>query len=388
MRILIVHNEYGSPSGEEHALSAIAGLLEEKGHHVSWFLRSSSEISGLSGKAAAFFSGVYNPHAGRELGVFLRQQSVDVALVQNLFPFLSPSILPVLKKSGIPVVMRCPNYRLFCPNGLHLSHGKVCERCLGGREYWCILKNCENNLFKSTGYALRNAAARISRRIFDNVDMFVVLSEFQRQRFIESGIAPERLAILPNMAPFTAEIPAEDIGEMVSFVGRVSPEKGIEDFVAAAARLPDISFAVAGDYDQMPDLPKSGPDNIQWMGFLQRGDLNDFYRQSRVLVFPGRWFEGFPNVIAGAMAAGKPVIASGLGAVAEIVEHEKTGLLFDPGNIVELTNAIKRLYTDPDLCVRMGVAGRNKTEIVYSHEAVYKRVLNIFEEVSVLRNST
>lgn len=354
-------------------MRAIAGLLEENGHQVNWFLRSSADIKGAKEETRAFFSGIHSPGAVKALCRFLQEYAVDVALVQNLYPLLSPSILPVLRQAGIPVVMRCPNYRLFCPIGLHLYRGKICERCLNGREYWCVIRNCENSLAKSVGYALRNATARISRRIVDNVEIFVVLSEFQRQRFIAEGILPERLAVVPNVAPVVTNDRSDDLGRMVSFVGRVSQEKGIADFLDAAARLPDIPFAVAGDYEQMPELTQKSSGNVRWMGFLTGKDLEAFYRQSRLLVFPGRWFEGFPNVIAGAMALGKPVIASRLGGVPEIVEHRKTGLLFESGNVPELIKAIERLYNNPSLCTRLGQAGSAKAETDYSRKAVYER---------------
>ena len=364
-------------SGEEYALQAIANLLEINGHQVDWFMRSSSDIQGFKKNAHAFFSGLHCLKTMRELKAFLQRSSFDVAIVQNLYPFLSPSILPVLREFNIPVMMRCPNYRLFCPNGLHLSHGKICEKCLGGREYWCLFQNCENNVFKSLGYALRNTAARLSRSIVDHVDLFVVLSEFQRMRFIAGGIPPERIEILPNIAPSTLEPHFEDAGKTVSFVGRISLEKGIKDFMVAAARLPDIPFAVAGDHHQMHDFLKSAPKNIQWRGFLSDKNLIDFFHQSRILLFPSNCFEGFPNVITNAMAAGKPVIASRLGGVPEIVDHERTGLLFAPGNLSEMVNFVKQLYADPALCSRLGAAGRVKAETVYSRGAVYKKLLTI-----------
>lgn len=381
MKILILHNKYSAPSGEEHALQAIASLLEENGHHVIWFLRSSKDILGVKEKFRAFFSGIHSPGAVKALRCCLKSNTVDAALVQNLYPLLSPSILLVLDEFHIPVVMRCPNYRLLCPNGLHLSHGNVCEHCLGGKEFWCVLKNCENNLFKSTGYALRNAAARISRRIMDNVSLFIVLSEFQKKRFMASGIQQYRIKIISNIAPAVHEKTSDNPGQTVSFVGRISPEKGIIDFMAAAARLPDIPFAVAGNHDEIPGLVNSSPGNVRWMGFLRGRDLDEFYHQSRILVVPGRCFEGFPNVITHGMNMKKPVIASRLGGVPEIVDHGKTGLLFEPGNVTALTAAIQELYADPALCTRMGEAGNRKAATVYSPKAVYEKWKETFEQV-------
>lgn len=379
MRILIAHNEYGAFSGEEHALWTLSGLLEEHGHEIIWFLRSSAGIRGAAAKAHAFFAGIHSTGAAADLAGLLNARPVDAALVQNLYPLLSPSILPVLRKHHVPLIMRCPNYRLFCPNGLHLSHGEVCERCLGGREYWCILRNCENDLLKSVGYALRNAAARRSRRITANVDRFIVLSAFQKRRFSANGIPWEKLAILPNIAPAFPTGASDDAGDGVAYVGRISPEKGIEAFLSAAARLPDIPFVVAGDPAPMPDLPRQAPANVQWKGFLKGKALDDLYRRTRMLVFPGKWFEGFPNVIARAMAAGKPVVASDLGAIPEIVEHLRCGLLFAPGDIEEMTECIRQLYADPERCRQMGDAGRVKAGTEYSRIAVYQRLISVFK---------
>ena len=281
---------------------------------------------------------------------------------------------------GVPVVMRCPNYRLFCPSGLHLSHGQVCERCLGGKEYWCVLRNCENDGFKSLGYALRNAVARITRSILDNVSIFIVLSQFQKQRFIHAGIPAHRLEILPNVVPQANGDGSDQIGELVTFVGRASPEKGIGDFVAAARHLPDLPFAVAGATDRVPDLVASSPPNVRWLGFLKEKELNEAYTRSRVLVFPFRWFEGFPNVITHSMALQRPVLASRIGAVPEIVDEGRTGLLFDTGNVDDLVTKLRTLYADKARCREMGAAGRAKALAAYGPEGVYTRLMEIYQQ--------
>jgi len=380
LRILILHNEYAAVSGEEHALRAIERLLLENGLDISWFLKSSAVIKNHADKAKAFFAGIHIHSSVKELRIFLQRQTFDIAFVQNLYPFLSPSILPVLKEFNIPVIMRCPNYRLFCPNGLCLSKGEVCERCLGGKEYWCVIRNCEENFFKSLGYAARNAAARLTGRILNNVDVFIVLSEFQKKRFISQGIPEKRIAILPNIAPVVDASNSGKIGDLVSYVGRVSPEKGISTFLEAAYHLPNIPFAVAGSYEQMSHLPKSSSPNVKWLGFLQGAELDKLFMKSRILVSPSLCFEGFPNVIARAMKTEVPVIASRLGGVPEIVDEGHTGLLFEPGNSKDLVRQISKLYENPDMCRLLGAAGRIKAEKEYSPATVYRKLMEIFEQ--------
>lgn len=387
--ILIAHNDYARFSGEENAVRTMGDVLTEFGHTVSWLRASSAIIDNrLSMKIRALASGFHNPAAGLRMERRLSEKAFDIVQVQNLYPFLSPAILYPPRRLRLPVVMRTPNYRLFCPTGLHLSRGKVCERCLGGREWNCVLRNCMDDPFKSIGYAMRNAFARVRRSIIDNVTLFIVLSRFQRQRFIEGGIAPERIAILPNIAPDAPGGPSTGPGDGIAFVGRVSPEKGITTFLDAAARLPDKKFIVAGETSSMPGIEKRATENVTFTGFLKGPALDALFEQSRILVFPSMWFEGFPNVIAKAMSHGKPVIAGRIGAIPEIVAENSTGLLFEPGNAAELTDRITRLYARPERCRELGENGRRKAAAEYSREAYYRTLMESYARAAELAAMT
>ena len=224
MKILYIHNDYARPSGEEHASASLAALLEEQGHTVEFFRRSSAEVvDSTTGKIKAFFTGISNPAAARAVARKLDEFQPDLVQVQNLYPLLSPDIFRPIKERKIPVVMRCPNYRLFCPNGL-CYNGKVCEACFGGREWNCFFRNCAGSRFKSLGYAVRGWAARASRRILDNVDMFIVQTEFQKQKFIQQGIPAGRIGIVPGIMPRIEPAGEWFPGNTVTFVGRVSEE--------------------------------------------------------------------------------------------------------------------------------------------------------------------
>ena len=382
MKILFAHNEYGRPSGEEHALESIAELLRNHGHSVDWFCRSSAEIQSSLHKLQAFFSGVYSHRSRVQMTKVLSKTAFDVVHVQNLFPFLSPSILAPCRDRKIPIVMRCPNYRLFCPSGLHLSKGDYCERCLGGKEYWCVLRNCEGDHFKSLGYALRNVTARLTGAIIDRVKIFIVLSEFQKRRFISQGISPGQIEILPNMVPFTEHVASADDADWVSFVGRASPEKGIEDFLETARQLPEIPFVVAGATERMPHLLARSSANVRWLGFLSGDALESVYSKSRIVVMPSRCFEGFPNVVAHAMMAARPVVASRLGAMPEIVEEGRSGLMYDAADTTALTKSILQLYPDRERCIEMGRVGRQKAMRDYSPAVIYKRLMEIYNKAT------
>jgi glycosyltransferase involved in cell wall biosynthesis len=276
MKILYIHNNYQKPSGEEHAAEGLVSLLEDHGHTVQWYRRGSAELDEMPlGKVRAVFLSLYNPKAYKAVDQLIRSFQPDVVQVQNLFPLISPRVLKCIKSHHVPLVMRCPNYRLFCPTGLFFdSEGKVCERCTGaGKELNCIRKNCMDSHFKSAAYALRNATARWTDVYRTYVDQFIVQSTFQKQKFSELGVPAERISILPGLTPPITPSTEHREPHYFTFVGRVSREKGIDDIIYAAKKLPHVHFAIAGkvnaEFQQALQLP-----NVSLKGFLNNEELD------------------------------------------------------------------------------------------------------------------
>lgn len=383
MKILFIHNNYSKPSGEEAASGELAHLMEEHGHEVRWFRKSSADISGFWEKIKAFWLGIYNPNAAKNLAKVLDEFKPDAVQVQNIYPFISTSIFKPIKQKGIPVVMRCPNYRLFCPNGLCLDQqGKICEKCFGrGKEFWCAYKNCEGSRLKSIGYALRGLFARTSRNILDSVDMFIVQSEFQKRKFVSQGIQEKRIAIVPGIAPSVVNPNEWNAGEYVSFVGRVSAEKGIDEFIVAARMNPELPFKVAGNVDAAYNIPVDLPKNVEFVGFLKGKDLDDFYLKSRLVVVPSKWYEGFPNVIVRGMSHGRPIVTTDIGAMQSIIRNGENGVLVPPANGKALGESIQKLYADVKLCKLYAQKAMKDTSDKYSRERIYEIISGIFGEL-------
>ena len=384
MKILFIHNEYAKLSGEEQSVINLTRLLTAHGHEVDLLKRSSAEISdSLSGKIKSFFTGIHNPCAVKAVRQKIEAFKPDVVQVQNLYPLFSPSIIPAIKEMGVPVVMRCPNYRLFCPNGLCYDiNGELCEQCFNGHEWNCYKKNCLGSRVKSLGYTVRNIAARKTGRILDHVDTFIVQTEFQRQKFIRQGIPESKLAILPGIAPQMDPPPEQwPNGNAVTYIGRVSAEKGIFDFLKAAEALPQIPFVVAGSYDDFPNLPQTAPNNVKWLGFLRGNELRQAYLDARIVVVPSRCYEGFPNVIVTAMMLQRPVLATDLGAASSIISHDVDGRLFPVHDIDALTNSIQALYDDEGTCRKLALAGQSSAAARFSAESVYQTLLTIYQKL-------
>jgi glycosyltransferase involved in cell wall biosynthesis len=385
VRILIVHNSYGRFSGEEAVVRSLADLLRGAGHAVDEFTRHSADAQSMYiGAVRAFFSGIYSHGSRKAMRRMIHQERPDVIHIHNLFPWISPAILPECRRAGVPVVMTVHNYRLVCPNGLHMPKGRyeICEKCCGGREYWCVIRNCEHNFCKSLGYALRNYTARRFGLFTENVSLFACLTEFQRRRLSAEGYPEDRLRVIPNMCPVDTEAPgisAKD-GHFVAYVGRIGPEKGIGLLLTAAEELGNIPFLLAGSYDAMPDLVSRAPANVIFLGSLDRQTLAAFYGQSRFLILCSTCFEGFPMAVVEAMTFARAVIAPRVGGIPEIVEDSVTGLLFAPGQADELAGKIRYLWDRPELCRQMGQAGREKALREYSPEKYHDRLMAIYEE--------
>ena len=384
MDVLIVHNAYAKPSGEEVMLDRIAGLLGSYGHRVSTFYRSSAEVKGYRGKTKAFFSGMYSPHGRRNMRDVVAQNRPDVAQVQNLFPLISPSVLLECSAETIPIVMRCANYRLLCPSGLLMTRGEVCERCAGGSEWWCVLKNCEHSLPKSLGYALRNHVARRFRLFLDNVAIYICQTEFQKAKLVTAGFPRDRISVIPNMCMPNGFQPSNGLGDHVGYIGRLSPEKGVSALLTAARMLASVEFKAAGSLARMPDLPEQASANLEFVGHLEHESLDRFYKACSMLVVPSVCYEGFPSVIIDTMVRGKPVVCSRIGGLPEIVDDGFTGLLFEPGNAADLAEKIQYLWERPQLCRRMGQAGRAKALREYSPEKYYQRLMAVYERAMEL----
>ena len=382
MKVYQVYNEPRSRFGGERAVvDATTRVLTENGHESRLLMKSSRSLEdSFFGRFCAFFGGVYNIRAYRRMRRLLEDDRPDVVHVHGVYPMFSPSILVACRRAGVPVVMTVHNYNLTCPTWYHLYKGRVCEDCVGGHEYRCVLKNCRNSIPESFAYALRSAVARRFRLFHDNVGMLIVLTSFAKARLLQAGFRDGQMVVIPNPAPMaeTAASPVE--GEYIAFAGRMSPEKGVDTLLAAARRMAAVPFKVAGDGPALSEMTAKAPRNVEFAGRLDAGDLQTFYAGARIVVVPSVWFEQFPMVILEAMALGLPVVASRIGGLSEIVEDGVTGCLFDPGNAEDLAEKLGSLWNNPELRRNMGRAGREKVLRQYTRDRYYNNLMAVYQE--------
>ena len=381
MRVLHVYNSHRGGGGSDTATVATIEVLRQRGVDVDVFVRDSRDLpANLNGKVIAFIGGIYAAEAVRAFADHIAHRRPDLVHVHELYPLISPWVLRRCNEAGIPVVMTCNDFRLSCPIATHYTHGATCYKCAGGREYWCVVRNCRSSVPESLAFALRNASARQFGLFDRGVRRFIAISDYQRTLMTgQSGMDPRRVALNPCAidVPTTAVAdPAQ--GSYVAYAGRFVFEKGVEVMVQAC-RQAGVPMRFAGD---APHHPAVRPDDqAEFVMTRSKAELADFYRGARMLVVPSVWPETFGIVAAEAMGHGIPVVASRTGGLQGSIRDGETGLLAEPGNVADFAAKIGRLWADPDLVRRLGSGAREHALQAFSHQAHFDRLMRIYNEV-------
>jgi glycosyltransferase involved in cell wall biosynthesis len=166
------------------------------------------------------------------------------------------------------------------------------------------------------------------------------------------------------------------------FVGRLAPEKGTGTMLAAWDRLGTrIPLKIVGDGPLKDRVVEAAArqSNVEWLGHRPVEDVHALMRKADMLVFPSEWYETFGRVAAEAFAAGTPVIAANIGAVAELVEHGRTGLKFCPGDPEDLVTQVEWALSHPAELRRMRGEVRAEFESKYTAERNYRALMEIYE---------
>lgn len=382
MKILVVHNRYQQPGGEDQVFVAETALLEARGHRVLRYTTHNDRVAGMNRLALAKDT-LWNSSIYRELRALMRRERPNVAHFHNTFPLVSPAGYHAARAEGVPVIQTLHNYRLLCPNAQLFRDGGVCEDCLGKAVPWPgVVHECYRGSRTASGsVAAMLTAHRALRTWTEKVDAYVALTEFARRKFIEGGLPAEKIVVKPN---FVRPDPGsgEGRGGYALFVGRLSPEKGIVTLLAAWKRLGGrVPLKIVGDGPLADKVVKAanGRSRVEWLGYRSAAEVHALMKEAAALVFPSEWYETFGRVAAEAFAAGTPVIAANIGAVAEIVEHGRTGLRFSPGDPEDLAAQVGWILTHPAERTRMRRKARAEFEARYTAERNYRMLMEIYE---------
>ncbi len=384
MRILTVHNYYQQPGGEEQIFVTEGDLLESHGHEVFRYTLNNDQITIMNPLSLAKNT-LWNSTVYRELRSIIRQQKPQVAHFHNTFPLISPAAYYAAKDEGVAVVQTLHNYRLLCPNALFFRQGKVCEDCLGKLlPFPGVVHGCYRDSRSASAMVAATMGFHSILGTWSNaVDQFIAYSQFAMEKFIQAGFPPEKLTFKTNFL-YPAPEPGEGKGGYAVFVGRLSVEKGLGIMLDAWRKLDHkMPLKILGN-GPMADLVKEAVQEmpeIEWLGRKSLEEVYEVVGNAACLVFPSEWFETFGRVAIEAFAKGTPVVASNIGAISELVDHERTGLLFQVSNSTDLANKIDWILTHPKELSQMRQAARSEFLEKYSADQNCKQLIEIYRTI-------
>jgi glycosyltransferase involved in cell wall biosynthesis len=237
----------------------------------------------------------------------------------------------------------------------------------------------------SAGVAMMLAFHRAKNTWLEQVDLYIALTEFARQKFIEGGLPADKIVVKPNFVGLDPGI-GEGQGGYALYVGRLSVEKGLDTLLAAWKQLKSrIPLKIVGEGPlaaQVIEATKQLP-SVEWLGRRPMTEVYDLMGEAKFLVFPSKWYETFGRVAVEAFAKGTPVIAANIGAIAELVEAGRTGLHFRPGDAEDLATQIEWALENSEKLSQMRQAARVEFEAKYTAEKNYQRLMDIYAKAQL-----
>ena len=384
-KVLIVHNYYQIPGGEDTVVANEKKMLEEHGHEVVLYTRHNSELKTMSKlkKLLLPFTTIFNIRTYREIKKIIRNEHIDIVHVHNTLNLISPSVYYAARKCKVSVFQTIHNFRLLCPGATFYRDGHICEDCVKKGLKCAVKHKCYRGSKLQTLACVINTKIHRMTGIYGKIN-FICLTEFNREKLLLlKGIEPEHVFVKPNFVESNPDsVPEQERLDQFVFAGRLDKLKGIDILFEAwktmGQKSPLLIVCGTGPMeDWCKSFIKEHNLNIEMKGFVQNKEALEIISKSKALILPTQWYEGFPMSIVEAFSVGTPVICSDLGNAGSIVEEEITGWKFKSDDVTDLIKAVNRC-TDISKSVRLIYQKK------YSEEINYLELLRIYDRVKMI----
>lgn len=389
MKIILSHNYYGSssPSGENQVVEAEMELLLKHGHNLKMHTRHSDDIrsQGIIGSIRGALSTPWNPYEFRNINEKVRNFKPDLVHVHNTFPLLSPAIFHSIGGRAARV-LTIHNYRIFCPSAIFLRNSEICTECIDKKfPFPAVINGCyRNSRLATLPLAFNVYLHKILGTWKNQVDAFITLTEFQKELMIKAGLPREKVFVKPNFFPGKPKVkPWSEHHSYVVYAGRLSEEKGVLSLLNAwrdwGPSAPELR--IIGDGKLRPVLEKMAYGlPISFLGTMSKDDTLEQISLAKLLILPSECFETFGLVAIEAFAHGVPVAVSNIGSLSSIVQHGRTGIVFQPSNPLSLLHEVKKAWHTPKLLESLGLNAYAEFESKYTEKANYLMLMEIYNE--------
>ena len=406
MNILVANWTWFPSGGDWTYIENVTKLYQKNGHQVIPFSMQDERnfpsayqkyfISNINYKAlnvnkkisAGFMvlsKSIYSNEAQQCLEDLLDKVDIQLAHLNLINHYITPSILKVLKKRNIPIIWTLHDYTPICPESTFISNDKICEACKDGKFYNAVLSKCKkNSLLPSIAAAAENYVHHL-KGYYKDVDHFICPSVFSYEKYKSFNFFKDKLHHLYHGYDFSNATNLDFIEQVnekyIVYVGRLERIKGVLTLLKAMKVNPAISLKIIGYGTQEDELKKFAKDNqlknIEFMGKKPKEEVWTLIKQSAFLICPSEWYEVLGFTIVEALLLGKPVIGSNIGAIPETVIDNKTGLLFEAGNELELANKINKLFNDDTLIAKLAANAKEHAENLFNPQSHFEGLKKI-----------
>ena len=385
MKILLIHCHYRLPGGEDAVFAAERALLEQHGHTVVVYERSNEEAAHGAAKALLPFRAVWNRRAARDVRNIIEQQHIDAVHIHNTLLLLSPAVVRAAKKCGVPVVLTLHNFRLFCPNGILLRDGRVCEDCPHHGLHCALRHRCYRGSRLQTVLCVLSTRLHRALKTYSRLH-YITLTDFNRQKLLAlKQIPPENVSVKPNFVePPETIVPYAARENQVVYIGRLDALKGIRLLLEAWARYErsggGMKLIICGTGPEeawcREYLTREKLKQAELRGFVPNSAARALMGQSKALILPTQWYEGFPMTIVEAFSVATPVICSDLGNAGSLISDGVTGFKFPADSAEQLVQTLNRLQHAESVS-----EGALKTyQENFTAEANYRQLMAIYSK--------
>lgn len=386
-KILIVHNYYQIPGGEDTVVRNEKELLEQHGHKVVLYTRNNRELKNFSKgrKLLLPFTTVFNPRTYREIKRIIREEQIDLVHVHNTLNLISPAVYYAARSCRKPVVQTIHNFRLLCPGATFYRDGHICEDCVQQGLQCAVKHSCYRNSRMQTLACVINLKFHRMTGIYRQIH-YICLTEFNRGKLLQlPGLKPEQVDVKPNFAlqKESKEVTAGEREDFFLYAGRLDPLKGVQPLLEAWTRMgeqaPKLIMCGSGPLEDWcrETIEKHHLSSVDFRGQTPWEEVQKLMEKARAMILPTQWYEGFPMTIVEAYSKGTPVIGPDMGNVGDLILEGRTGWKYNPKQTEGLEKVIRKAAEE----------GLDNKEIqtyyeqMFGAECNYQKLMQIYQSV-------
>ena len=396
MKILLVNKFHYLNGGSEKYYFELGKLLKKHGNEVAYFsmeddrnIRTGDKeffvkkIDLNYGSKLKALDVIYSKDNYKKMEEAIKEFRPDVIHFNNFQRQLSASVVEAGWNAKIPMIFTAHDMEAVCPNKDMLYNGRICDDCITKGYMSCIKKKCiKNSKLKSILGVIEMKYYKV-HSIYEKFNYIVSPSEFMKKCLLNGGVKNQNIEVIHNFSNAT-NCNNEINGDYIFYFGRISKEKGIFNLIGAVKKCEEVKLLIAGTGPEEEKIKKYIKENkmesrVVLLGYLNQDEIRERIEKCRFVVIPSIWYENCPYSIIETLEIGKPIIASEIGGIPEIVENEKNGLLYRYDSVDDLADKINELYYNQEKINKMKEESKNKFKMEHTEDVYYQKIMKIYK---------